>query len=182
MKKSVIRPLLATTSLHLIALAAMLLAGATSATAQNYPPVRTDIQLDETLLPILFINTLGQEINRDEHISAEMTIVWNDGGLNYSDTLAHPGQHIDYRGHIGIRYRGNSSFSYSAKKPYSIKLLTDSYENGGKKQKASLLGMGEDEDWALLAPYNDRSMIRNTLSMTLAEGYLVFIKTRQLIF
>ncbi len=179
MKKRVIRTALTTTRLHLIALAAMLLAGATSATAQNYPPVRTDIQLDETLLPIVFINTLGQEINRDEHISAEMTIVWNDGGLNYSDTLAHPGQHIDYRGHIGIRYRGNSSFSYSAKKPYSIKLLTDSYENGGKKQKASLLGMGEDEDWALLAPYNDRSMIRNTLSMTLAEGYLEFVpKTR----
>jgi len=130
MKKRVIRTALTTTRLHLIALAAMLLAGATSATAQNYPPVRTDIQLDETLLPIVFIKTLGQEINRDEHISAEMTIIWNDGGLNYSDTLAHPGQHIDYRGHIGIRYRGNSSFSYSAKKPYSIKLLTDSYEAG----------------------------------------------------
>ena len=82
MKKRVIRTALTTTGLHLIALAAMLLAGATSATAQNYPPVRTDIQLDETLLPIVFINTLGKKINRDEHISAEMTIVWNDGGLN----------------------------------------------------------------------------------------------------
>lgn len=164
---------------HLILLATLILTVATSTTAQNYPPERTDIRLEETSLPIMFINTSGKEINRDEHISAEMTIVWNEGGLNYSDTLTHPNQHIDYQGHIGIRYRGNSSFNASAKKPYSIKLLTDSYENGGKKQKASLLGMGKDEDWALLAPYNDRSMIRNTLSMTLAEGYLEYVpKTR----
>ena len=69
---------------HLILLATLILTVATSTTAQNYPPERTDIRLEETSLPIMFINTSGKEINRDEHISAEMTIVWNEGGLNYS--------------------------------------------------------------------------------------------------
>ena len=149
------------------------------AIAQNFPPVVKDIHIGETNLPIVFINTLGHEIDREERVSAYMKIVNNPDGVNYDDTIAHPAQTINYEGYIGIKYRGNSSFTYSAKKPYSIKLLTDSYENGGKKRKSSLLGMGKDNDWCLLAPYNDRSLIRNTLSLSLAEGYFEYVpKTR----
>ncbi len=149
------------------------------AMAQNNPPVVKDIHIGETNLPIVFINTLGHEIDREERVSAYMKIVNNPEGLNYDDTIAHPGQTVDDEGYIGIKYRGNSSFTYSAKKPYSIKLLTDSYENNGAKRKASLLGMGNDNDWCLLAPYNDRSLIRNALSLSLAEGYFEYVpKTR----
>ena len=158
-----------------ILLASLLTAGFSAVSSQNYPPVIPDIVIGETNLPIVFINTLGQEIDKENRMSARMTIVNNVDGINYGDTIAHPGQTIDYEGYIGIRYRGNSSFSYSAKKPYSIKLLTDSYENGGAKRKAPLLGMGNDDDWALLAPYNDRSLIRNTLSLSLAEGYMEYV-------
>lgn len=106
------------------------------AMAQNNPPVVKDIRIGETNLPIVFINTLGHEIDREERVSAYMKIVNNPDGVNYDDTIAHPNQAVDYEGYIGIRYRGNSSFTYSAKKPYSIKLLTDSYENDGEKRKA----------------------------------------------
>ena len=143
--------------------------------AQNYPPEVKDIRIGETNLPIVFINTLGHEIDKENRVSAWMKIVNNPDGINYDDTLAHPNQTIDYEGYIGVRYRGNSSFSYSAKKPYSIKLLTDSYENNGTKRNAPLLGMGTDNDWALLAPYNDRSLIRNALSFSLAEGYFEYV-------
>ena len=143
--------------------------------AQNYPPEVKDIRIGESNLPIIFINTLGHEIEKENRVSAWMKIVNNPDGINYDDTLAHPNQTIDYEGYIGVRYRGNSSFSYSAKKPYSIKLLTDSYENNGTKRNAPLLGMGTDNDWALLAPYNDRSLIRNALSFSLAEGYFEYV-------
>ena len=143
--------------------------------AQNYPPEVKDIRIGETNLPIVFINTLGHEIDKENRVSAWMKIVNNPDGINYDDTLAHPNQTIDYEGYIGVRYRGNSSFSYSAKKPYSIKLLTDSYENNGTKRNAPLLGMGTDNDWALLAPYNDRSLIRNALSFSLAEDYFEYV-------
>lgn len=167
------------TSKTLFSLLVTLLAGTTAIHAQNYPPAKTDVRIEQTSLPIVFINTMGQSINRDLRISARMTIVANADGVNYADTVAHPHQRTDYQGYVGLRHRGNSSFSYSDKKPYSIKLITDSYENGGKKRKAALLGMGEDDDWALLAPYNDRSMIRNALSMELAAGYLEYVpKTR----
>jgi len=149
------------------------------AMAQNFPPVVKDIRIGETNLPIVFINTLGHEIDREKRVSAYMKIVDNPDGVNYDDTIAHPAQTINYEGYIGIKYRGNSSFTYSTKKPYSIKLLTNSYENSGEKLKASLLGMGIDNDWCLLAPYNDRSLIRNTLTFSLAEGYFEYVpKTR----
>lgn len=35
--------------------------------------------------------------------------------------------------------------------------------------------MGKDDDWCLLSPYNDRSLIRNVLTFTLAQGYSEFV-------
>lgn len=107
--------------------AAILTSAAGLCQDRNYPPVVKDICIGATNLPIVFINTLGHEIDNDNRVSAWMKIVNNAGGVNYDDTIAHPGQSIDYEGYIGIKYRGNSSFTYSAKKPYGIKLLTDSY-------------------------------------------------------
>lgn len=161
---------------YIITLAAAILASAAGLCEEkNYPPVAKDIRIGATNLPIVFINTLGHEIEKDNRVSAWMKIINNAGGVNYDDTIAHPDQTADYEGYIGIKYRGNSSFTYSPKKPYGIKLLTDSYENGGTKRKAALLGMGSDNDWALLAPYNDRSLLRNNLTLALAQGYMEYV-------
>ncbi len=138
---------------------------------RNNPPVVRDIRIDRTNLPLVFVNTLGNTISRDGYVQAKMKIVNNPDGVNYGDTLAHPDQAVDYEGYITIKYRGHSSYDYSPKKPYSLKLTT---ENGGKR-KAPLLGMGSDNNWVLLAPYLDRSLIRNTLSLSLARGYTEFV-------
>lgn len=138
---------------------------------RNNPPPVQDVRIDRTNLPIVFIKTLGHDISRDGYVQARMTIVDNPDGVNYGDTLAHAGQAACYRGYISIRYRGHSSYSLSPKKPYNIKLTT---ADGGKR-KAPLLGMGSDNSWALLAPYSDASLIRNTLSLSLARGYTEFV-------
>ena len=141
------------------------------ADGRNNPPVVRDIRIDRTNLPIVFINTLGNTISRDGYVQAKMKIVDNPDGVNYGDTLAHPDQAVGYEGYIAIKYRGHSSYDYSPKKPYSIKLTKED----GSKRKAPLLGMGSDNNWALLAPYLDRSLIRNTLSFSLARGYMEFV-------
>lgn len=87
-------------------------------------------------LPIVFIQALGHEIEKDNRVSAWMKIINNADGVNYEDTVAHPGQTVDYEGFIGIKYRGNSLFTYSAKKSYGIKLLTDSYGRGSPHRLA----------------------------------------------
>ena len=103
----------------------------------NYPPDDETVQLTKTNLPIVWLKIIHN----------------GDGNLNYADTLAHPGQIVDYEGYVALKYRGNSSFTSSDKKPYSFRPLNAPLEDGGTKQKVKILGMGKDNNWALLAPY-----------------------------
>ena len=146
--------------------------------ANNYPPENTTVSIDQTNLPIVFINTCVNHvqptiIHKDYRVAVRMKIIDNEDGINYGDTVAHPYQRVDYEGWVAIKYRGNSSFDLSAKKPYGFKTLQTNDVNG-KKQKVSIMGMPKDNDWALLAPYNDRSMIRDVLMFQLARPYFDF--------
>ena len=141
----------------------------------NYPPDNTDVILSSTNLPIVWIDVKGKTIDREERITARMKIIHNgDGNLNYADTVAHPGQHVDYEGFIAIRYRGNSSFTNSDKKPYSFRPLDKPLEEGGVKKKVNILGMGKDNNWALLAPYSDKSMIRDMLAFEISRPWMEY--------
>ena len=112
--------------LLLLAVAMLTLAGTALANSwwDNYRPDNRNVRLTSTNLPIVWIDVDGNYIDRDERITARMKIIHNgDGALNYADTVAHPGQTIDYEGYVALRYRGSSSFSMSDKKPYSIRPL-----------------------------------------------------------
>lgn len=141
----------------------------------NYPPDDMTVVIDSTNLPIVWIDVDGAMIDREERTAARMKIIHNGPRrLNYGDTIAHPGQHIDYEGYIAIRYRGNSSYSLSDKKPYSFRTLSKPLEQGYDKKKVSILGMGKDNNWALLAPYSDKSMIRDLLAFEAARPWMEY--------
>ena len=98
----------------------------------NYQPDNKNVKLTSTNLPIVWIEVNGNIIDRDERITARMKIIHNgEGQLNYADTVAHPGQTIDYEGYVALRYRGSSSYSMSDKKPYSFRPLDKPLEEGG---------------------------------------------------
>ena len=141
----------------------------------NYPPDNEDVRLTSTNLPIVWLDVDGNYIDRDERITARMKIIHNgDGQLNYADTVAHPGQTIDYEGYVALRYRGSSSFNSSDKKPYSFRPLDKPLEEGGTKQKVKILGMGKDNNWALLAPYADKSMMRDLLAFEVSRPWMEY--------
>ena len=145
---------------------------------QNYPPPINNYILEQTNLPIVFIDTRCGEsttkaIHKDYRIAARMKIINNKNGINYGDTIAHPQQTIDYEGWIAIRYRGNTSFYWSDKKPYNFKTMQTN-DPTGKKQKTKLLGMPKDNTWVLLAPYGDRSLLRDVLVFQLARPYFEY--------
>lgn len=141
----------------------------------NYPPYNSDVQLTSTNLPIVWIEVNGDTIKRDERITARMKIIHNgDGCLNYADTLLHPGQTIDYEGYIALRYRGNTSFTDSDKKPYSFRPLDKPLEEGGTKKKVNILGMGKDNNWAIIAPFEDKSMIRDILAFEISRPWMEY--------
>ena len=139
----------------------------------NYKPDNSTVKIDMTNLPIVFINTQEQIIHKDYRIAVRMKIIDNSDGINYGDTISHPNQKVDYEGWVGIKYRGNSSFDMSPKKPLGFKTLK-SNDVDGKKEKVELMGMPADNDWVLLAPYNDRSMIRDVLMFQLARPYFEY--------
>ncbi len=132
------------------------------------------VRLTSTNLPIVWL-TVDSTVQQDQRITARMKILHNgDGQINYADTVAHPGQHIDYDGYIALRYRGRSSYTYSSKKPYSLRPLNKPLEQGGSWVKVSLLGMGKDNNWALLAPYADKSMIRDMLAFEISRPWMEY--------
>lgn len=143
----------------------------------NYPPDNEHVQLTQTNLPIVWITVNGRTIDRYDRITAHMKIIDNgEGQLNYADTVAHPGQHIDYEGYIALRYRGNSSYS-ADKKPYSFRTLDAPLEQGGNKVKVRIMGMKKDNNWAILAPYSDKSMMRDLLAFELSRPWMDFTPT-----
>ena len=138
-------------------------------------PDSIGVKVDSTKLPLIFINTGGGKIERNHYISAQMKIVNNKEGVNYGDTIAFPDQLTDYDGCIAIRYRGNTSYTFSDKKGYAIRAIDKPISEGGKKKKSSFLGMRKGKKWALIAPHIDKSMIRNTLTFELARPFIDFV-------
>lgn len=103
-----------------------------------------------TGLPVVVINTPnGQPITSKE--------VWMEGAsikiYQDSDTIVYNNSALSIRG------RGNSSWVYSDKKPYALKL----------EKKAEILGMPSSKRWALLANYGDRILMRNQIANEIAH-------------
>jgi CotH kinase protein len=117
----------------------------------------------QSKLPILLVNTNGWLIFDEPKIPATLTIIDNgNGALNSSlDT------HAVYSGNMGIELRGKTSQLMSEKKPYAFELRNKSE----KKQSLPLLGMPTEHDWVLLAPYADKSLIRDIFGFSLASRF-----------
>ena len=101
-------------------------------------------------IPSVYIDTGGKGIyDKENYVDGTITI--KDPHKLYSDVA-------EFSAAMGIRGRGNSTWSFP-KKPYKVKL----------KEKASIFGMGADKEWALLANYSDRTLMRNILAMKMSE-------------
>jgi hypothetical protein len=101
-----------------------------------------------TGLPILYINTsTGADVTSKEvYINGSVVIDANH-------EFAQPVTAIPMQ----IKGRGNSTWANYPKKPYKIKL----------NSKTAMLGMPASKDWALLANYNDKTMMRTKLAFEL---------------
>jgi hypothetical protein len=143
--------------------------------SQNYPPLNTEVSFESSNLPLIWIKTTGT-LSRTERILGFMKVINNPENLNYTDTVQHNNQNVEFDGPIAIKWRGSSSFGSDeslGKKPMSIKTLKTTDING-KKDKVELLGLGKDNDWCLLAPWHDGSYIRDVLTMQLARNGYAF--------
>lgn len=102
-------------------------------------------------IPVVKIITDGNAgiYDKKTYVKGEISI--SDPEKLYSEVQ-------NFSARMGIRGRGNSTWSFP-KKPWKVKL----------DEKAEILGMPADKEWALLANYSDRTLIRNLVAMKLSE-------------
>jgi hypothetical protein len=111
-------------------------------------------------LPLLLLDTDGQNIDQGSGITAQLKIIDNAGGQPN-----HPFDAPAYEGPVSIRIRGNFS-AVLPQKPYGFETLDPAT---GLDTSVALLGMPPEEDWILLALWNDKSFVRNSLLFDLAR-------------
>ncbi len=119
----------------------------------NHPDA--DYPLDSSNLPILAINTHGVTVPwYDPMAPCDLHFIDNvSGKYNYlKDSL-------NFNGHCGITLHGNYS-RYFPKLSYSIE-MRDSNQN---VIDTSVLGMPKGHDFALVANYIDRTLLRNAIA------------------
>lgn len=107
-------------------------------------------------IPLVVIDVNGGFPIPDEpKIVAHMKIIdHGPGKLNYASDSGNI-----YDGNIVIELRGAYSASLP-QKPYGFETRNEGWEN----LNVPLLGMPEENDWILLANYNDKSFLRNALA------------------
>ncbi len=118
------------------------------------------IEFTSSDLPLVIIDTGGQEIVDDPRIIADMGIIDNGPGIrNYlTDDFN------NYNGRIAIELRGSSSAWYP-KKQYRF----ETQDTTGANLNVSLMELPAENDWILYGPYDDQSLIRNVLAYRLSN-------------
>lgn len=121
-----------------------------------HPTINLSFTSSNLPIVILDLDERMADKEDDKRVLANMKIIWNKNGERNDITDI---DNYDYDGKIKIKYRGNTSFNDSDKKPFAVRTVDDNE----KKLSVSILGMGIDNDWVLLAPFHDHSMIRDIL-------------------
>lgn len=109
---------------------------------------------DSTNLPLVLIDTYGNNIPDDPKILVGMKVIDNGGGaFNHLTDIP------QYNYYAGIELRGSSSQMF-LKKSYGLETC-DSLMN---PVDTSLLGMPAESDWILNANFSDKTLLRNVMA------------------
>ena len=119
-----------------------------------------DLGKFSTTLPVIYMNTKGQQILKENVIWGNIALL---DGIGEEQSIFSVPNSI-YR--ATIKYRGASSYKRFDKKQYRIKFYKNKKDSA---KKVSLAGMGENSEWVLNGPYLDKTLIRNKLVYDLAR-------------
>lgn len=112
-------------------------------------PVETSF---ENILPVVEITTSDKK-------GIESKTEWKTASFSFDASFAGKDWDIIDNVECEIAGRGNSTWDWSFKKPYKIKL----------QKKESVAGLTASKNWVLLANYLDKSLIRNYVALECAK-------------
>ena len=138
----------------------------------TYTEVAGSIVSATSTLPLVVVETLGEDVSTDEVAMTPIFVTVVERGPGGTTTVVDA---ADYSGFAGLRVRGSSSAEFP-KKQYKLELWEDVEDS----LDADLLGLGAESDWVLYAPGRyDRAFVNNPLAYTLAgEMGLPTMQTR----
>jgi hypothetical protein len=123
-----------------------------------FSAIGQQVTLTSTNLPLILIDTHGKNIANESKIVADMKIIYlGNNERNTPSTTP-----TIYNGKVGIEYRGHYSQSLP-QKPYVFETL----DMEGEEMNVSLFGFPKENDWILLANYNDKTFSRNPIAFEL---------------
>jgi CotH kinase protein len=149
--------------LALVLFPTLLLVGGTAHAASAQPVAAVEL-LEDTLtnwssnLPVVIINTSGQEIVKATNIGVSIRLM--DAGKGRARLTGA----ADLDGRAQIHLHGHTSLRYP-KRSHRLKLC----DPEAHPRKASLLGLPESSDWILYAPYPDKTLMRDVLAYELSN-------------
>jgi hypothetical protein len=126
--------------------------------SQTYTLLDNSLAEFSSNLPLVIINTFGQQISKAEPVTGSLRII---DPHDKRSSLKGEG---DYDGRCDIKLRGYSSLRFP-KHSFTVKIRADD----GTSQKASILGFPGDSDWVLYAPYSDKTLMRDVLAYDLSN-------------
>jgi CotH kinase protein/Secretion system C-terminal sorting domain len=130
--------------------------------------VGTNASFGQTLttsdLPIILINTNNRAIPDEPKMDARMKIIYN--GAGQTNRITDTAYFYDA---IGIETRGSTSQQISPKKPYAFE-ARDSVTSLPKNVR--FFDMSKESDWSLIAPYSDKTLIRDAMMYQLGNDIM----------
>lgn len=114
-------------------------------------------------LPVLLIDTSGQQVSRNQDIAVNLQVYSNKNGVNTLDDRP------KVTSKANIKIRGNSSSKYP-KKQFSLELISGK----GEDKDVSLLGMPKESEWVLNGPFLDKSLMRNYIALNTASKIMEY--------
>ena len=121
-------------------------------------------QVFNSHLPVIVLDSFGVPVDTYTNPDAEdgrifrytYGVVIDKDPVSGRASLTSPT--VDFEGRGGTHVRGSSSATFPQRQ-YSW----EAWDNQGRDKNVSMLGMPEDSDWIIYAPYNDKTLMRNYL-------------------
>lgn len=109
-------------------------------------------------LPLVVIEPFGEDIDNDRLAGVSYAVTIRPDATGRARLTGT----VEYQGNSQIRVRGETS-SWFDQRPYKWEIQNED----GTDRAESLLGMPANSDWALYAPYNDKTLMRNEMVYSL---------------
>lgn len=116
-------------------------------------------------LPIIILNTNGNDIPNEPKIAATIKIIKRPNDQRNYVTDQNNSDYIDHEGPIQIEVRGSTSSLFS-KKQYAL----TTYDDAGEKDNVKLLDMPKENDWILSGLAYDTTFVRDFVSYKLSNS------------